>query len=237
MQSLVYELVSRTLEIRPSIASMYDYYESLTPSTVTPRRFYAEVCWVVYSSGFRNSIVSRYWPRIRRAFYGFDVSRVASFESVVESAEQVCENSGFRSPIKATWCIENARRIVQIDAEWETHGGIRGYFQELSSRPLSELVQTAPSIIDELNLKGIGTTTVFHLLKNMGLDVFKPDIHVRRLVAQMKLTLDEDAPIDKICEAMTLLSSATGYSVSQLDTFLFAYGIVVGDSIPSPAQA
>jgi 3-methyladenine DNA glycosylase Tag len=232
MQSLIYQLVSRTLEVQPSIVDLFDYYEGLNPAFITPRRLYEEVCWVVYSSGFKNSVISKYWPRLSRAFYRFDVSRVASYDSLQDRANAVCEESGFRNLLKASWCIENARRIEELDGEWKEYGGIKGYFERLSSRPLPELVAISPEIVDELALKGIGPTTVFHILKNMGLDVFKPDIHVRRLVAQMRLTSDEDAPLDKICEAMTTLSSATGYKVSQLDTFLFAYGIVVGDSIP-----
>lgn len=233
-QMLVDTLVSRTLERQPSAVDILEYYEGLSPASITQRRLFTEVCWIGYSSGFRYSVVKKYWPSIRKALYGFDVSRVAAKgRDVPDAALQICETSGFKNISKASWCVENARRIPELDEEWSSIGGIRGFFELLATERPDRLVQSAPAIVDQLSLKGIGRTTIFHLLKNVGIDIFKPDIHVRRLIAHMDLASSEDATPSEICDAMMFLSSMTGYRVSQLDTFLFAYGVVVGDDIPS----
>ena len=114
---------------------------------------------------------------------------------------------------------------------WQDIGGVRGFFESLSADDPRELVRQVPAIIKQLGLKGIGKTTVFHLMKNVGIDIFKPDIHVRRLLTRMELIPQEDASLEEVCEAMVFLSAASGYKVSQVDTFLFAYGITIGDYI------
>lgn len=230
---MVDNIVSSTLLRQPSLVRMFEYYETLSPRRITSRRLFTEVCWIGYSSGFRYSILRKFWPGIRRALFGFDVSRVASQSEVTQAASRVCETSGFRNMLKASWCIENAKRIRELEGDWGDVGGIQGFFVSLSSESPTELVRQAPVIIRYLGLKGIGRTTVFHLMKNVGIDIFKPDLHVRRLLAGMRLISRENASSEEICQAMIFLSSISGYKVSQLDTFLFAYGISVGDRIPS----
>lgn len=234
-QMLVDDLVSRALTEQPGIVRMFDYYESLSPSSITERRLFTEVCWICYSSGFRYSVVEKYWPRIRRALYGFDVHRAAADGlDVTEAAFRVCETSGFRNLSKASWCVENARRIPELEEDWRDIGGLRGFFEHLATEDPRELVRQVPAIVKQLGLKGIGKTTAFHLMKNVGIDIFKPDIHVRRLLTRMELISQEDASPEEVCEAMVFLSSASGYKVSQLDTFLFAYGITIGDYLQRP---
>lgn len=229
---LVHRIVSQTLEKQPEMVRMFEYYENLSPDAVTQQSLFSEVCWIVYASGFRYSVVKKYWPALQRAFYDFDVRRfVGEDDSTSKAASRICKVSGFRNVSKATWCVENAIRISELDRELRRLGGIRGFFELMSTKSAEELVQLAPQTISDLGLKGIGKTTIFHLLKNVGIDIFKPDIHVRRLLVRMKLTRKEDATPEDICRAMHFLSSVSGYRISQLDTFLFAYGVVIGDNI------
>lgn len=229
---LVHKMIMETLRRRPEMVYMFEYYEGLKPSGITQTRLFREVCWIVYSSGFSHDVLTRYWPAIGKAFSGFDTIRVAENDAPIsEIARRVCQASGFRNFSKAAWCIENAKRICALDEELNYAGGIEGFFQLTSEKSLEEVVSSAEKIAADLNLRGIGKTTVFHLLKNMGIDTFKPDIHVRRMLAGMKLIRNCDASPKEICNAMTFLSSVSGYRVSQVDTFLFAYGITAGDKI------
>ena len=232
-RTVVEDMVSSMLERRPELQRMLEFYDGRSPALLTPRRLFAEVCWIGYASGFRYTIVERYWPRISKALYGFDVYRVASLEgSTGEGARRICRLSGFGNLSKASWCIENAKRISSLEQRWADTGGIRGFFESISQQPIESVVTEAPQIVRMLGLKGIGETTVFHLMKNVGIDIFKPDIHVRRLLANMGLTSSEWASASEVSEAMVCLAAISGYKVSQLDTFLFAYGMMVGDKLP-----
>lgn len=214
------------------IKRIMQFYYDLSPCKVTNRDLLSELCWIVYSSGFRFEVISRYWPSIRRAYTYFDVGRVASFTEDLElHANRICLESGFRNLKKAKWCIQNAQRIIELDEEMENTGGLRGYFIEISKREPMEIVNLTPILVEELRFKGIGETTIFHLMKNIGIDIFKPDIHVRRVLAKLGLTDGENAPAQDVCKAMLFLSSASGMKIVELDTLLFIFGKLTSDSI------
>jgi 3-methyladenine DNA glycosylase Tag len=232
-QMLVHRIVSHTLERRPEMASMFEYYENLSPDVITQQSLFSEVCWIVYASGFRYAVVKKFWPALQRAFYDFDVPRIAEEGDLVsKAASRICEVSGFRNMVKAAWCVENAKRLYELDGNLCHLGGIRGFFQLMSMKSAEELVELAPQTISDLGLKGIGKTTIFHLMKNVGIDIFKPDIHVRRLLAKMELISHQNAPVSELCKGIVFLSTVSGYCISQLDTFLFAYGVTIGDHLP-----
>jgi len=85
--------------------------------------------------------------------------------------------------------------------------------------------------VKDLKFKGIGNTTILHLMKNLGMNVFKPDIHVRRILTNLCLIKNENAPILDIYKAMLSISSESRMKLSDLDTILFNYGRINGDSI------
>jgi 3-methyladenine DNA glycosylase Tag len=222
----------------PEVRAMVQYYDSLSPMKITSTEILAELSWVVYSSGFRHNIVKKYWHAISQAFQGFDVTKVASLCKDLESeARWISRDCGFNNVRKAMWCIQNACRILELDSEKRTLGGLAGYFMELSRKDICDLVGLAPLLVEEFRFKGIGNTTIFHLMKNLGIDVFKPDIHVRRILAKLGLIHEENASTVDICRAMLLLSQASQLRMIELDTLLFEYGRMTGDSIVPEIRA
>jgi len=228
----VKQILSFTLRECPETTRMLEFYRNLSPDQVTNRQVLTELSWVIYSSGFRYDVVKAYWPAIAEAFQHFDVMEVALMVKDLEvCAGDICRRSGFHNLRKAIWCIRNAQRIIELDSEKGPVGGLRGYLSQLARKNHRELVEYAPSLITELAFVGIGNTTIFHLLKNLGFNVFKPDIHVRRVLSRLKLIADEDSPVPEICEAMSQLSAASGLKVNELDTLLFLYGRITGDHV------
>jgi endonuclease III len=144
---------------------------------------------------------------------------------------RVCNETGFRNFRKAKWCIQNANRIIEIENDTQLSGGLRGFFIDLSKLNPIDLIKLAPSIIQELKFKGIGRTTIFHLMKNVGIDVFKPDIHVRRILNRLGLTSSENACTTEVFRAIDFLSFVSGMRINEIDTLLFVYGKNTGDRI------
>jgi len=230
--AIVKGILAHTQRECPEIHGLMEFYNNVSPEKMTNTDILAELCWIVYSSGFRFDIIKKYWTAIRKAFYQFDVKKVALLSNDLETqAVQICNRSGFRNLKKATWCIQNAHRIIEIDRERETQGGLRGYIVDISKNCLYELVELAPQVMRELGFKGIGRTTIFHFMKNMGIDIFKPDIHVRRILRELGLISCENASSLEVCGAMSFLSSVSGMKISELDTLLFVYGRSTKDSI------
>lgn len=195
-----------------------------------------ELCWIGYTSGFRVDVIEKYWPSISKAFADFDPEEVATMAKKLQyNVGRVCRESGFRNASKARWCIVNAMRIMQFDHEKRRSGGLKGYLVKLSEKDLRCLTSSYKDIATTLDFMGIGESTIFHFMKNMGINIFKPDRHVRRLLYKFGLTDNEFSPVQDMCTPMLWLSSSTGISVSELDTFLFIFGAITADAI-SPLQ-
>lgn len=230
IRSVIESMLEYVVTRLPDASTMLRYYDGLDPMTITSTEILAELSWVVYSSGFRHEVVKKYWPGISQAFNGFEVAEVASlYEDMENEARRICSSSGFNNKKKAMWCIQNARRIIELDSEKGAVGGLAGYLAQLSRRNTYDLMHLAPYLVEEFRFKGIGNTTIFHLMKNLGIDVFKPDIHVRRTLTKLGLTREENAATADICRAMFLLSQASQMRIIELDTLLFEYGRMTRD--------
>jgi 3-methyladenine DNA glycosylase Tag len=230
--ALVNRILEYTLRECPEITELMKYYNGLSPEKVTDTHILTESSWIIYSSGFRFDVVRRYWPAIKEAFQQFDVRKVASLSEDLEvQVMNICRISGFKNQRKAMWCIQNAQRIIELDYEKRSSGGLKGYFIKISKKTPYELVKLAPALVGELEFKGIGNTTIFHLMKNLGINIFKPDIHVRRVLAELRLIKCENASVLEICKTMSFLSSVSGMKINELDTLLFVYGKITGDRI------
>jgi hypothetical protein len=207
------------------------FYKDIDVNRLKLDDIYSEICWIVYNSGFKLEIVSKYWPKISRELLYFDVDRVFN-ESVnnPQFVHTICYNSGFNSVKKAEGCVFNSGRLIEIESSLALAGGIRGFFIQLSQLPNDALLDRIPFIADYLHLKGIGKVTIYHLLKNMGVDIFKPDIHVCRMLTRLNL-INQENTISDISQIMIKLSRKSGLSLCELDTLLFNYGKISGDSL------
>ena len=213
---------------------MIDYYRNIALNDMTNSDIYAEICWIGYSSGFRYDIIKKFWTSIGKELYFFDIYKVASFiDDIDYHSHRICKNSGFNNVRKAQWCIKNAVRMIELDFEKCNYGGFKGYLLELSQKEPYELVEMAPYLLEELKLNGIGKVTIFHFLKNIGINIFKPDIHVRRILTNLGLIEKEKSSMKDIYYVMKDISEKMDIEVVELDTLLFSYGREYGDEIIS----
>lgn len=100
--------------------------------------------------------------------------------------------------------FRHALKCRAIEAVWN---GRRHYFESFTAAPSDTLRLQALRQID-----GIGPVVVFHLAKNFGMDVAKPDRHLVRLAQAERCTPQE------LCER---LAGATGDRVAVVDLVLW----------------
>ena len=123
-----------------------------------------ESAWVILCSGFREATVRRTFDHICLSFCDF------------ESAEIICREKSIC--VKAARAsINNPAKLKAICAcaELVCSWGFAAYKQKVSEDPVAHL-QMIPFI---------GPVTVWHLAKNLGLDVAKPDRHMIRLASRL----------------------------------------------------
>jgi len=153
-----------------------------------------ESAWVILCSGFRESTVRRLFDYISLCFCDWE-----SAKAIVD-ADPACRLAaikGFGNSRKVDAIANVAFTIVQLgfdSMKWAIH-----------SNPIDGL-QRFPFI---------GKVTSYHLAKNLGLDVAKPDRHLVRLASRIGF---ESA--HELCES---IARSVGESTRVVDLVLWRY--------------
>ncbi len=126
----------------------------------TETDFLREAAWVILCSGFRERNVRRVFNHISLCFCDWES---ASAILDVDPICRVAAMASFRNPAKLGAIVASALHVHRQ--------GFVAFKQAVLAAPLSELRR----------LPHIGPTTVWHLAKNLGLDVAKPDRHLARI--------------------------------------------------------
>jgi hypothetical protein len=161
---------------------------------VTESEFLREAAWVIFCSGFRE--------RTLRARFGYLSLCFCDWESAVAITEKAtaCRTTalaGFNHVGKVEAVIQIARRVASIGFVETKH--------EILLQPIRTL-RTLPYI---------GPVTVYHLAKNLGLPVAKPDRHLQRLA-----TAVEYSDVHMLCADIAAL---TGDPIHVVDLILWRF--------------
>jgi len=133
--------------------------------------FLREYAYVIYCSGFRQSVVEKHWPALYQAYHEFNPTLIS------QSRGQTREN--------ALSYIGNKRKVESVLNTAEQLKDMKGetwisYKQQIKdSAPDFELLEDLPFI---------GPKTKFHLARNMGFNVAKPDRHLERIAVAYNMT-------------------------------------------------
>jgi hypothetical protein len=130
----------------------------------TESDFLREAAWVVFCTGFRERTLRTCFSYLSLCFCDWESSAV-----IVQHA-RACRTAAlaaFNNPKKVEAVIDIASRVA--------HEGFTLLKRELLCQPI-KVLQTLPYV---------GPITVYHLAKNLGLPVAKPDRHLQRLAAAL----------------------------------------------------
>lgn len=171
-----------------------EWQRSVELEDFTETDFLRECAWVVLCSGFRESIVRLIFDHVSLCFCDW------------ESADAILSSS--------TLCVTTARAsfrnvaklnaLVQIAAAIKERG-----FSEFKASVLREPISTLRT------LPFIGPVTSWHLAKNLGMDVAKPDRHLVRIASQLGFDNAHD-----VCSA---ISRSVGEPLKVVDLVLWRY--------------
>ena len=150
--------------------------------------------WVILCSGFRESFVRRVFDYISLCFCDWESA------SAIISARSACKSSAksaFRNNAKLDAILSVASTIHA--------SGFQAFKNAIMRDPLCELQR----------LPFIGPVTVLHLVKNLGLNVAKPDRHLVRLSNGLGF---RDA--EELCSA---IANASGEEAKVVDLIVWRY--------------
>ena len=205
-----YELGVFYLDIKKFVmdagyANEVDWQDELAFEHISESDFLREAGWVVLSSGFRESVVRRRFPLVSEAFLQWRSAKD------IEKSRERCESTAFVA-------FRNRRKIGAIGAivskvASEGFGPLR---TAISRRGVEEI----------MDLPFMGPVTAYHLAKNIGMDVVKPDRHLER----MALTLGHDSAADMCREIAHLVGDRLGV----VDLVLWRFSILTASQDASP---
>ncbi len=171
-----------------------EWQENRNFSDTTESDFLREGAWVIVNSGMRESVVRKFFRDLSLCFFEW------------ESAKKICEAECFcfEAAIKV---FNNNRKIAAIIsmAAQVFNIGFKRLKERLSNAPI-EYLQT---------FQYIGPVTSYHLAKNLGLQVAKPDRHLVRLSNFLQF--------ENVQQLCSVIAQHTGDAISVVDIVLWRF--------------
>jgi len=180
------------------------YAEELLDSprlnTVTESAFLCELAWVVLSAGIAEHVVRRKFPEVSNGFFNW-----VSASRIVASRDECFANAyqHFGHDAKLNAIIASAD-IVQTC-------GFEKIKTALLANPIATLRQ----------FPYIGSVTVHHLAKNLGLQTAKPDRHLSRISSAAGHN-----DVEQFCKS---IAAFVGDDIRTVDTVLWRYATMYPD--------
>lgn len=174
-----------------------DWQEQQCIDAVTETDFLRETAWVILSAGMRESVIRDRFACVSDAFLEWTSAR-----AIVRSKERCIQRGLYAFNHQG-----KIRAIGDVAAFVETTG-FYTFVESLRVDGLSELQR----------LPFIGPVTRYHLAKNLGLDVVKPDRHLVR-IAEAAGFIDPDTMCRQI-------AAVTGDRLATIDVVLWRYATI-----------
>jgi len=193
-------MIAKEKVIERGYAHEIDWQESLSLYDLSESDFLRESAWVILSSGMRETVVRRKFPEISRAFCGWE----SAWRIVTRKYD--CRDSAlsyFNSPKKIDSIIEIAAHTAEV--------GFDCVRQRLWSEGTSYITQ----------FPYMGPATAYHLAKNIGLSVAKPDRHLIRIAEAVGYSTPQS-----MCEDV---ADFVGDKIPVVDVVLWRYATICKD--------
>ena len=187
-------LTAREMVVANGYGQEIDWQESRCLDNLSESSFLEEAAWVVLSSGMREKVISQRFPMITDSFLKW-----ISADIIVQNANS-CRKKALRA-------FNNVRKVDAIVAICERVA--KEGFACFRVRIEKEGIQFIRT------LDFMGPATSYHLAKNIGLDVVKPDRHLVRIAQAVGCRTPT-----VLCH---LISEETGDKISVIDIVLWRY--------------
>ena len=195
-------LQAKWVVIEEGYWSEIDWQRARSIEDLTESAMLSEMGWVVLSSGMREAVVRDRFALVSRAFDGWTSAQA------IARQRDACIRAGiavFGHVGKITAIAHNCQLIAEM--------GWPALMHQLRTRGVDALIR----------LKYIGPVTKYHLAKNIGLEVAKPDRHLVRIAGALGAR-----SVDHLC---TPLAEFSGDPVSVVDLVLWRFATLRTDYV------
>jgi len=183
--------------INKGFAWEVDWQESQCINSLTESEFYREAAWVILSSGMSVRSVTSVFKNVSIAFLNWECS-----EEIVTLGDN---------------CINNALRHFNHKGKINAILSIIQFANKIGFESFKlNLENSGVEYIQQFSF--FGPATSFHLAKNIGMNVVKPDRHLIRLAEALNFSTP-----DKLC---TVIANLIDEKISVVDVVLWRYCVI-----------
>lgn len=190
-------LFAKTIVIDEGYSDEIQWQNELHFENIDESTFLKELGWVILTSGMKTEVISNRFCKISECFCNWVSAReiVRNSESCLSRALRI-----FNHKMKITAIISAAEKIAKI-----------GFAK------LKHVIENDP--VNTLRMfKFIGPVTAFHLAKNIGISIAKPDRHLQRIAH-----LEGYDDVQKFCRDIAEMS---GDKIQVIDVVLWRYATI-----------
>lgn len=127
-----------------------------------------------------------------------------------------CGNRSINAQMKHLKYNINQLRIIE-----EEYGTIDNFLTIYEPVKIAKLLSKPNS---DYKIKGFGLILAMEYLKNVGIDVIEPNVHIIRICGPERLAIFQENNIDSIIDSFVKFSKATGYPMTYLDNIFYIFG-------------
>ena len=183
--------------IEAGFAKEIDWQYDLSIKRLTESQFLRESAWVILSSGFRETVLRLKFHAISDAFLSWNsASRIADTKTTCRRKALTV----FGNTRKIDAIVEVVERVVEA--------GFRTIHTRLQDEGV-DFIRTFPFM---------GPITSFHLAKNVGIHVSKPDRHLVRISRVLGF--------ESVSSLCSLIGGVVGDPVSVVDLVFWRYATI-----------
>jgi hypothetical protein len=164
---------------------------------ITEQRLLEQSAWVILCSGMREGVIRRLFEPIGECFFRWRSS------AIISSSADHC----FRTALSIFNHPAKIRAIIEVSCQIN-EAGFNQILTQIRCDPLTAVRQ----------FPFIGPVTSYHLAKNIGVNLAKPDRHLRRIA--------EACGYDCVQALCGAIASYVGDAVDLVDTVLWRYASI-----------
>lgn len=180
--------------------------------------FYEVMVRDIHNAGLKATLVTSKLPFIRQAFLGFDIRKVSEFDD--EALQNLMDNPNvIRHKEKLKACVENAKKMRELSEQYGSFGEFLNQYKQ------DNLIELRNRLTNDFIY--MGNVVVLDYLKDVGIDIVKPDVHVARVFFRLGFVSSEKqtmSNINRIIEIAEQIKQATSEKLAVIDAIFWMYG-------------
>jgi len=192
-----------------------DYYKNAKKEHLTDNDYYKILVYVAFYSGFRASTVGKHLPVINNYFPNYETVMFYDENMFIKIFN---DRSMIRHEKKIRACINNAKKINEIIKHY---GSFENYIDSFEPNKNDNNLLALKRNLEKFDF--LGGITVYHFMKDIGLEVIKPDRVLMRIFKRLNLIYDEDYLFGAV-KVGRLFSQANNLPIGYIDMIFVLYG-------------